>query len=97
MFEAKKEQIEEWKKKYGSVFLLSVEGKACYLRQPSRKTLSYASAAGRQDALKFNEILLNECWLGGDEDIRKNDSLFLSVSARLSEIVEIKEAELVKL
>jgi hypothetical protein len=92
-----KEQIAEWKAKYGSIFCISVEGKKCYLKKPGRKALGYASMAGRENPLKFNEILLNDCWLGGDEEIKTDDDLFLSISSKIGEIIEVKEAELVKL
>lgn len=90
-------QIEQWKAKHGQIFKLVIEDKECYLRKPDRKTLSYAAAVGAKDNLKFNEIILDNCWLAGDEEIKTDDSLFLSASARLPEIIEIKEAELVKL
>lgn len=93
----KKEQIQEWKEKHGKVYKISVDGKSCYLKRPSRKTLGYASVAGKDDPLKFNEVILRDCWLGGDEEIRKDDVLFLSVSAKLADIIETKEAELEEL
>lgn len=91
------EQIESWKKQYGKVFGIKVEDHICYLRTPDRKTLSYATSVGAKDPIKFNEILLNNCWLGGSEDIKTNDSLFLAVCGKLAEIIEVKEAELVNL
>jgi hypothetical protein len=97
MYKATNEQVSEWKAKYGKVYCIQVDGKACYLKKPSRKALGYASMAGKENPLKFNEVLLNDCWLGGDEEIKKDDTLFLSVSAKLSELVEVKEAELVEL
>ncbi|MDR1120039.1 MAG: hypothetical protein LBM08_03900 [Dysgonamonadaceae bacterium] len=97
MFTANKEQIDAWKAKHGEVFRIQVEGKACYLKKPGRKTLGYASLAGKENPLKFNEILLNDCWLDGDEVIKTDDTLFLSVSSKLSELIEVKEAELEKL
>lgn len=91
------EQIDNWKKAHGDVFKISVDGRDCYLRRPDRKTLAYASSVATKDPIKFNEILLNGAWLAGNEDIKKDDTLFLSVSAKLSELIEVKEAELVKL
>lgn len=91
------EQITVWKGKYGSVFALTVEGKTAYLRKPDRKTLSYASTVGQTDPMKFNEVLLKGCWLGGDEEIRTDDELFLSASGKLGELIQVKEAELKKL
>jgi hypothetical protein len=94
---ATKEQLAEWKAKHGDVFCIKVDEKVCYLKKPGRKALGYATVAGKENPMKFNETLLNECWLGGDEDIKTNDDLFLSISAILPEIITKKEAELVKL
>lgn len=90
-------KIAEWKKKHGDVFLYTADSKACYLKKPDRKTLSAAAAIGQNDPLKYNEILLNNCWLGGDEEIRTDDGLFLGISQKLAELVEVREGELKKL
>ena len=47
--------------------------------------------------MKYNEIMLRNCWLAGDEEIKTDDALFLGVSAKLGELIDIKEAELKKL
>jgi len=47
--------------------------------------------------MKFNEIILENWFIGGDEEIKKDDSLFLAASAKIVELIEVKEAELVKL
>lgn len=91
------EQIAEWKEKYGSVYEIEVDGKKCYLHKPSRKTLSAATIAAQRDPLKYNEVVLNNCWIAGDAEIKTDDALYLGVSGQLSEIVEIKEASLKKL
>ncbi|MDR0726410.1 MAG: hypothetical protein LBF59_10455 [Prevotellaceae bacterium] len=95
--EATKEQIAEWQKKHGDIYCMKVEDRICYLKKPSRKAIGYASMAGKDNPLKFNETLLNDCWLAGDEEIKTDDTLFLSVSARIGELIEIKNTELVKL
>ncbi|MFC2466567.1 hypothetical protein [Capnocytophaga granulosa] len=92
-----KEQIQEWKKQYKDIFVISVEDKKVYLRTPDRKTLSYASTLATKDPLKFNEVILDNCWLGGDEEIKTNDELFLAVSSKLPDLIQIKEATLEKL
>lgn len=97
-----KEQIAEWKAKFGTVNKITVKdaengNKVCYLRQPSRKALGYASQASKDNPMKFNEVILNDCWLGGDDEIKTNDTLFLSVSGKIAELIEVKEAELEKL
>lgn len=84
-------------KKWGDVFCVTVGDKVAYLKRPSRQALSAAAVVGKNDPMKYNEILLNNCWLAGDEEIKIDDSLFLGVSAKLGELVEVKEAELKKL
>jgi hypothetical protein len=92
-----KEQISEWKEKYGKVYCITVDDKSCYLRKPNRKTLGYAMVAGKENYIKFNEVLLKDCWLGGDEIIKTDDELFFAVSSKFGELVNAKEAELVEL
>lgn len=89
--------IADLKAKHGEVFEINVGGVIGYLKKPDRKTLSYASSVASKDPIKFNEILLNGCWLGGDERIKTDDNLFLSASQVLGTLVEVKEASLVKL
>jgi hypothetical protein len=91
------EQIAEWKAKHGDVWKITVEDKVAFLRSPDRKTLGYASSVGASDPMKFNEILLKNCWLAGDMEIQTNDALFLSASSKLAQLIEIKETEMVKL
>ena len=90
-------QVDAWKEKHGEVYKINVGDKVCYLKEPSRKALSFAAAAGQTDPLRYNEIILKDCWLAGDEEIQTNNGLFISVSAQLPKLIEIKEAELVKL
>jgi hypothetical protein len=90
-------QIAEWKKKHKDIFAVEVDGHIGYLKKPDRKALSYASSVGAKEPLKFNEIILENCWLGGSEEIKTDDSLFLGVSGKISELIEVKEAELKKL
>ena len=90
-------QIEQWKAQHGDVFHIKVGDKECYLKKPARKALSYAAVSAQTDPLKYNEVILNDCWLAGDEEIKTNDSLFLAASSKIAEIIEVKEAELEKL
>lgn len=74
------------------------EGYTAYLRIPSRQTIAFAQVARKTGAdIKFNETLLNGCWLGGNPIIKTRDDLFLGVSAVLHELIDVKEAVLEKL
>lgn len=91
------QQVEEWKKQHGDIFQLDVDGHTCYLKKPSRKVISMATTIGQNDPVKFSELMMNNCWLGGDEIIRTDDELFLSAAGKLAELIQLKEAELKKL
>ena len=95
--QATPDQIKAWKEQYGEIFQITVEDKVCYLKKVDRKTLSFASTVGTKDPLKFNEIILTNCFIGGDAEMKTNDDYFLALSGKLSEIITLKEAELVKL
>lgn len=93
------EQIAEWKKEHIYVYGLKSKAadKICYLRKPTRQELSYASTVGTTDPLKFNEHILQSCWLFGDEEIKTNDTLFLGICPQLDTICSFEEFELEKL
>lgn len=94
--EITQEKIEGWKKQHGDIYLIEVEDKACVVRKPNRKDLSFAMLL-KDDPIKFNETLLNNLWVDGDEELKTNDDYFLAVSSQLGELLQIKEASLKKL
>jgi len=65
-----------------------------YLKTPSRKVISMATAMGGKDPIKFGEIILKNCWLGGDERIQTEDELFLAANSVLGDLIRIKSASL---
>lgn len=89
------EMIEQWKKEHGAVYKISVEDKAVYLRSPTRRDLSYASTV--KDPIKYNETILKACWLAGDEEVKKEERLFLGIAGKLDGIMEVAQADLEKL
>lgn len=90
-----KEQIQEWKKKHGDLFEITVEGKGCILHRPTRRDLSYASVV--KDPIKMSETMLNQLWVAGDEEIKTDDALFFAAIQKMQEVLEVKEAEIKKL
>ncbi|MBW6489747.1 MAG: hypothetical protein K0B15_01005 [Lentimicrobium sp.] len=96
-FNPTQEQIDVWKKQHGDLFMVTVEDKSCILKKPSLKVISMATTVGANDPIKFSEMMLTNCWVAGDEEIKTNDELFLGVAGKLAELVEVKEAELKKL
>lgn len=90
--------IDTWKKKHGEIFLISFEdGKEVYLKKPDRKVLSLAMSKMQSNPLGFAETILNQCFIGGDEEIKTNDNYFFGAAAQLEGLIETKQAELKKL
>lgn len=91
------EQIEAWKKQYGTVYAIIVDEKICYLKKPGRREMSYAASIGTSDPMGMVEGILTTCFLGGCEEFKTDDDLFLAAASQLEGIVATKHAELVKL
>lgn len=94
---ATEEQLQQWKQKHGEIFELGTQDKVCYLKKPGRNELSFASRVGGEDPYKWNEAILEVCWLGGDEEIKTNDDYFLAVSRQLTELVKVQDSYIKKL
>lgn len=96
-----KEQIEKLKHKHANEKLFCVVSgledgqtvtKSCIVRKPNRQDLSFISVI--RDPIKRKEALLNQIWVAGDEDFKTDDELFLGLSAKLSELISVKEVEI---
>ena len=91
------QRINEWKKKYGGIYEISVGDRKGYFRAPDRNILGYALSQNSKNPIAYNEILAKNCWLDGDRALLEEDALFLSISGKLADLIEIKEAGLKKL
>lgn len=92
------EQIEKWKREHRSVHRLTVDGRVGYLKNPDRRTLSLAmSRIAKNDILGGTEAILENCWLGGDTEIKTDDELFMAAVGKVGNLIQIGEAELEKL
>ena len=45
----------------------------------------------------MNEVLVNQLWVAGDEEMRTDDSLFMALCNKLEEVLKVKDAEIKKL
>jgi hypothetical protein len=95
--EATAEQIAMWKNLHKDVYAIRIEDSIAYLRKPDRATIKAMASFAQSDPIRSSEILLENCWLGGDAEIKTDNDKFLAVSARLGELIEVKNAELKKL
>ena len=98
MAKVDQKQIDAWKKKHGDIFKIDFEdGKEVFLKKPDRKVLSLSMTKAQTNPLGFAEVILNNCFLGGDADVKTDDDYFLGASAQLEKVMEVKSAEIKKL
>jgi hypothetical protein len=95
--EVSSEQVAMWKNLHKAVFTVTVDGSVAYLKKPDRITLKAMAACAQSDPIKVGELLLENCWLGGDETIKTDDEKFLGAVGEMGKLVEVKNAELKKL
>ncbi len=95
------EQIENWKKevkaKYGDtaeVFAYEVDDKVAYLRSVDRDLYSLGAAKVSTSPAKFNEIVINGIWLGGCEELRKDDQYYFGLIDFVEELMGKKKGSL---
>lgn len=87
-------------------YTLEIEGKSCNLRPLDRSTFKIVLgmvAPGSKDPryIDAGQIILNTCWIDGDEALRDDkseDNALLNCAACLKacEMIDIKEGELKK-
>lgn len=88
------QQINEWKKEHGDILHVPFsDGKSCYLKTPTRKILGLAYAKGARDPLASAEVILKNCWLGGDEEIKTETGYLVGLSDVATELSEVVPVE----
>ena len=106
--QASEEQIAVWKKLHGGCSQITLKDHVCYLKPADKKVLSYAlsmikvrvddpskaSEVGVERIIQLGEVVLQNCWLGGSEEIKTVPKLWMSAAVAAGDMVELVEAEL---
>ena len=99
--EATQDQIDAWKatieKKYGpnaKLHSYQVDDKICYLRSVDRDTYSAAAAKVSSSPAKFNDVVIENIWLGGDEAIKTDDRYYFGLIDFVEELMAKKKGSL---
>ncbi len=92
-------QIAEWKSKhkYG-IYAIEVDGHVGYFKNPGRNELNCSmSKADKDKALDIFEELASVTFIGGSDEILKDDQMFIGVCQELKVKLDGKKAQLVNL
>lgn len=93
-----KEQLDSWKAKYGNIFgYKSEDGKSCVLRCPDLDIIDACRATSGGSSIRFDKALVDNCWLEGDDELRKVDKYRMGLFDWLGTIIKKVEGNLVEL
>lgn len=92
----------------GAAYVIEVENGEnnpplkAYLKKINRSTMEIVlgltmAVNGSPQYIRAGEIILKNCWVGGDDEILKNEDFLISAAMQAYRLVEVKNAELKKL
>ena len=93
--QATPEQIAEWKKKYGEIVSFEVENHVGYFKHADRNTLSLAANKLKSSGITaYAEVIFENCFIGGSDEIQKDDRLFFGFTDVCDELFAKKKGTL---
>lgn len=96
-----KEQIERWKALYGKVFKYTAkEGEkewVGYFKPITPEVLDAYDKTSKRSKLAGDNVVMENCWLGGDEEVKKRDDLSLGLRDWLGLLLVKVEGEMAEL
>lgn len=91
-------QIESWKKQYGKIFgYKSEDGKMGVFRTPDLIILDLCATIAKGSNIKYTQALIENCWLGGDEELKTDTKYILGLKDWSAELIEVVSGELSEL
>lgn len=86
------EQIRRWKAAHRRIIRIDVtDGEdlhVAYFRRPTIETMSAVTKTGKTDEVKSAGVLYDNCFLGGDPEMRRDALLFMAATAQLGRMFE---------
>lgn len=95
-------QLKQWKNRWGEVTQISVktdDGRTLYgyFKKPDLETIAASTRFIDTDPVKGGVIVMENCWLGGDEAIKTDDEAKFSVILRVNKLFKVLETEVKKM
>lgn len=91
-------KVDELKKEYGAIYELSSGEHKAFFKNPDRNALALAlSYRAKDKVLEAGEVLLDNCYVGGDKAIVEDEMLRIAASLQIANIVELPDVQVKKL
>lgn len=89
-----KKLVEETKLKGIEVFKIPYGDKVAYLTKPERKHVELAMTNVRTKPLAIGEVLIANCWLCGDEELKKDTGFLVSLNNSMDDLIGSRKLEI---
>ncbi len=90
-------QLDEWKKLYGTIKGYGSDGKIAVFRVADINIIDACRTISRGSTLRFSLALIENCWIAGDDELRKEDKYKLDIVEWGNELIEVVAGEMVEL
>jgi len=97
MAKVTKAEIQAWKEQYAQIYEIESDGKVGYIFDPTCKLSvmkMIAASAQSGGRVVIVESILNNCWLGGDEELRKDEAHIFGLMDDLDELIDLPEYDI---
>lgn len=85
------QQVEEMRRKHRKVFRVDiVDGEDThvgYFRRPDFETIKTITKLSKVDEVAAGKVMMDNCWLGGSEELRTDAVLFMAVQVQLGKML----------
>ncbi len=85
------EQISRWKAVHKKVFRIDIadgdELHIVYLKRPTIETISAVSKLSKTDEVKSFTVLFDNCYLGGDTEVREDALLLMAAGEQMGRLM----------
>lgn len=92
------DEIEVLKLNHGKIVLIEVvdgdEAHACYCKRPGFEVMSAMAKMAKTDEVKATRTLLENCWVAGSDEVRKDAVLTMVAGGQLGTLLTSVKADL---
>lgn len=93
-----KEQIKKYKDEHGTLYRYTADdGKSCLLRSPDLNILDACRTVSGGSSIKFDQALVENCWVDGDEELKTVDKYQMGLFDWLGSIIQKVDGQLEEL
>ena len=84
-------EVQHWKRQHRKVYRVDIadsdETHTAYFRRPDFDTVKAVAKIAKADEVQAGKVMMDNCWLGGSEEMRRDAVLFMAAQAQLAKLL----------